>query len=160
MSPDDDWARRWPGRREIQELLRHLPALERPSAELFVPPSGLSGALPAGPEPAPEVSDLVGDLYRLGFIRAFAWPDEQDELRALQTDPERLAGADLTDLVKLLTSHVRADRFVDGHLADAVQQGWIAGILRRLAAIDGLLDDAASAQRLIEDREGLASRPR
>jgi hypothetical protein len=38
-------------------------------------------------------------------------------------------------LRKLLTTHVRADRFVEGHLAGVLESGHMLAILRRLKDI-------------------------
>ena len=46
-----------------------------------------------------------------------------------------LETADLTTLRKLLTTHVRADRFSEGHLAGVLQSGHIVAVLRRLRKI-------------------------
>lgn len=53
--------------------------------------------------------------------------------RAKVSDPTALGGADLLTLRKLLTFHVRADRFSEGHLISAFEKGHITTILRRLA---------------------------
>ncbi len=60
-------------------------------------------------------------------------------MRELIEQPAALSAAD-TDLIRqLLTTHVRGDRFHEGHLAAMVQNGHLLAILRRLAAIrDGL----------------------
>jgi Family of unknown function (DUF6508) len=47
-------------------------------------------------------------------------------------DPALLAQADLLTLRKLLTAHVRQDRFIEGHLAQMLENGHISAILRRL----------------------------
>ncbi len=53
--------------------------------------------------------------------------------RAEVSDPTALGGADVLTLRKLLTFHVRADRFSEGHLISAFEKGHITAILRRLA---------------------------
>jgi hypothetical protein len=112
-----------PGDREILSLIKHLDSLDRPLSELF--------RWGGGEEKEPgvitfpwvdyslEVRKFVHDLYELGFIVPFDWPAWQEEGFQLQTSPGQLEGADLQDLVKLLTVHIRKDRFVEGHLAMA-----------------------------------------
>jgi Family of unknown function (DUF6508) len=153
---------RWPGREEIRALLRHLPALQQPAERLCRVHTALERTGPDGRaltmpwvEYGPEVTAFFSDVNRLGFVHVFDWPSwrERDELDA---DPRKLAAADLTDIVKLLTAHTRAERFVDGHWYGLLRSGRLVAVLRRLAAIDALLDTDPAADLLIEDREGLA----
>jgi hypothetical protein len=43
--------------------------------------------------------------------------------------------ADLLTLRKLLTLHVRGDRFVEGHLASVLESGHVTDILERMQQI-------------------------
>jgi hypothetical protein len=49
--------------------------------------------------------------------------------------PGALETANLLTLRKLLTVHVRKDRFVEGHLARMLECGHITAILRRLREV-------------------------
>ena len=55
--------------------------------------------------------------------------------RALTEDPEQLSAATLEDCRMLLTAHVRADRFIEGHLLHVFDTGHIVAVLRRVAEI-------------------------
>jgi hypothetical protein len=106
----------------------------------------------------PEFDSFHRDLARLGFIQRFAWPDWVPRGLALQQDPDAMARADLTDLVKLLTWHIRAERFGDGHLANALQDGWLLAIMRRLQEISAELErDPERAAHLIANREAFGN---
>lgn len=70
-----------------------------------------------------------------GIIEVFDWPEWQPEAIRLYEDPALLAIADLTTLRRLLTLHIRKDRFSEGHLATMIEEGHILAILRRLAEI-------------------------
>lgn len=154
---------RWPGREEIRALLRHLPALRRPAEQLcrVHPPerTGPDGQALTMPwvRYGPEVTAFFSDVSRLGFVQVFDWPSWR-ERGELDADPRKLAAADLTDIVKLLTAHTRAERFVDGHWYGLLRSGQLVAILQRLAEIETLLDTDPTAAHLIEDREGLARR--
>lgn len=50
-------------------------------------------------------------------------------------DPRRLENSDLSTIQKLLTAHIRADRFIEGHLAAVIESGHVAAILIRLREI-------------------------
>ena len=56
-------------------------------------------------------------------------------------DADALDGADLLTCRKLLTTDVRLDRFVDGHLAHNLETGQITAILRRLQQIRDKMRD-------------------
>jgi hypothetical protein len=84
---------------------------------------------------SPQVLQFVETLYREGFIVPFDWSAWQDEAARYVTDPSLLDSADLPTLQKLLTTHVRADRFSSGHLAQMIECGHILAVLRRLKTI-------------------------
>jgi hypothetical protein len=71
-----------------------------------------------------------------GWVRSdFDWGAWQDEAIKYVQDPDLLAQADVDTIERLLTLHIRRDRFNDGHLAWAVESGHIIAILRRLQDI-------------------------
>jgi hypothetical protein len=89
----------------------------------------------AHPILAPEVLDFVDTLYGVGWVLPFDWPEWQPTAEDLLNDPEKLEAADLVTIQKLLTVHVRKDRFCDGHLLGMLQCGHIVAILRRLKSL-------------------------
>jgi uncharacterized protein DUF6508 len=128
-----------PDGRAIQRIVRNLDWLEEPEAPLYVwrieePAADGSIQFP-WVQYAPEVERLVGELYELGFVVPFDWSGEAPQLLPLNEDEERMNTASLEEVVKLLTLHVRADRFSEGHLADALDRGLITRLLRRLKEI-------------------------
>ncbi len=74
-------------------------------------------------------------LDRHGWIVSFDWPGWSQEARSYTDSPEKLAMADLDTIQKLFTTHIRAERFCEGHLASVVKSGHITALLRRLAEI-------------------------
>src|SRR5688500_17575826 len=47
--------------------------------------------------------------------------------------PDALGEATLDDVRRLMTVHIRNDRFVEGHLLDAFESGHIVRVLERIA---------------------------
>jgi ADP-ribosyl-[dinitrogen reductase] hydrolase len=123
-------------RARMEGLLQFLPAIEE-SGFVF-------GQFHMSPPDQPELSfgweygevgtRLADAVYRFGWWMPFDW-STWEEGRRLVEDPARLSGAGLTTLRKLLTMHVRADRFADGHLAAVHRSGHLAAILRRVAEL-------------------------
>lgn len=74
-------------------------------------------------------------FYASDFLISFDWSDWQDEARRYFADPELLQTADVLILRRLLTLHIRKDRFWDGHLCEMIERGHISSILRRLKAL-------------------------
>jgi hypothetical protein len=70
-----------------------------------------------------------------GWLEPFDWTSWQEEALAYYQAPEKLGDADIATIRKLLTLHVRRDRFSEGHLAAMVESGHLAAIVRRLQAI-------------------------
>lgn len=82
--------------------------------------------------PDEKLSEFVEVLYQHGWVTPFDWPAWREEADRFVASPGLLASADLDVLRKLLTSHVRQDRFCEGHLAEMVRTGHVAALLRRL----------------------------
>jgi len=63
-----------------------------------------------------QVDAFQQDLYDLGFVYRFEWGEGQDEAERLAVTPGALDGADLVAPMKMLTVHIRKERFSGGHL--------------------------------------------
>lgn len=71
------------------------------------------------------------------IVSDFNWPEWQktDRARQLLEKPDAIADATVEDLEHLLTTHIRADRFIEGHLAATFDNGQLTAISRRAAAL-------------------------
>jgi hypothetical protein len=88
---------------------------------------------------AEELVAFVASLYEHGFVQMFEWSDWHQEAERYFAQQELIAKADLQTCIKLLTYHVRSDRFTDGHLAHMISSGHIAQIMFRLRDLrDGI----------------------
>ncbi len=83
-------------------------------------------------DPSPELAAFEQALYGYGWIAEFDWPDWQDEATRLVGAPGALKTAGVGTLQKLFTSHLRKERFCEGHLAAMFECGHLAAALRRL----------------------------
>jgi hypothetical protein len=72
-------------------------------------------------------------LYRHGFIRDFDWPKWMPDAQRIFDNPALLQRARMSTCVRLLTLHVRNERFCDGHLGAMLDAGHITEILRRMS---------------------------
>ena len=119
------------GTKSIQRILKFLPIFDDPEFEFTRPdPDGGWDQWEA-----PELDQFVSELYNIDFLIQFDWPDWQDEAVRFYQEPDLIEQADLTTIRKLLTLHVRKDRFVDGHLSGMFEDRHIQNILRRLKVI-------------------------
>ena len=91
-----------------------------------------------------EVVEFLVAVEGLGLLR-YDYRSHVDRLQPAIRDPARIAALRAEDCLHLLTYHIRADRFVDGHLARTLDRGDLAAILRRLAEIRR--QDGASSRR-------------
>ncbi|MBD2253389.1 hypothetical protein H6G14_19105 [Nostoc parmelioides FACHB-3921] len=82
-----------------------------------------------------EFNRFITALYAGNFVISFDWTNWQDEANRFVTNPELLNLADISTIQKLLTSHVRKERFCSGHLAQMIDNGHLLTILQRLQAI-------------------------
>jgi Family of unknown function (DUF6508) len=130
---------RLPDRDDIEAILAWEPVLRRPAPELFEwqPSRRRDDGVHTMPyvEFAPEFLGFLKALGHHRFLVPFAWPAWAEEGMAIQRDPARLREADLPTIVRLFTMHVRADRFMEGHLAEAIERGWLLALLERLRSI-------------------------
>ena len=88
-------------------------------------------------EYSPEVLSFIEALNDASVVLDFAWGAWQPQALRYYEEPFRLGRARLTTLRKLLSLHLRKDRFVEGHLAGMLESGHITAILRRAAHLVG-----------------------
>lgn len=124
-----------------------LPQAEHLSAMLaFIPifadPAFCPGhVIPMEEDGLPEelfiktVSRFMDACYKNGMVVKFDWEGWESEATALMNDPVRLESADLPTLRRLLTWHVRQNRFSRDHLAGKIAEGHILALLKRLKAL-------------------------
>ncbi len=117
------------------DLLVFLPELESPD---FAPGES---HMPEGHLPYYSLGDtgsrLMKACYASGVMVDFDWAAWQAPARELAENPRALERADLLTLRKLLTGHLRNDRFCEGHFGEVLESGHIAAILRRAAQLLG-----------------------
>jgi Family of unknown function (DUF6508) len=80
----------------------------------------------------PAVYEFIKACYDNGFVQSFDWPAWAGEARQYMADPKLVASARLTTCIKLVTGHIRYERFCDGHLHSQFESGHLTAILRRL----------------------------
>ncbi len=83
----------------------------------------------------PELIEFHRACGRNGWIEVFEWPAWQSVALNYYENPGALDTAGVDDIRKLLTLHIRKDRFSEGHLATMVENGHLAAILKRLQSI-------------------------
>lgn len=89
-----------------------------------------SGALrTAGPAAADA---LIATMSTSNFIAPFDWQAFIATLGRPADDPAVLQDADLDTIRRLMTAHVRTDRFVGGHLDRLTASGYIDTAMTRL----------------------------
>ena len=75
------------------------------------------------------------------MIYEFAWPKWQKEAEMYFHNPILLEIANLEIIRKLLTLHIRKDRFCDFHLDMMVKNGHMLQILKRLKELTSQIKD-------------------
>lgn len=117
---------------DMRAILSFLPVFEQldfKPGEWQTPPGTLGYF-----DYAPVVLEFLSALSKHNFIFPFDWPNWQEGKQLIE-HPERIQSANLSTLRRLLTLHVRADRFSEGHLARVFETGQMVMILRRIAEI-------------------------
>ena len=122
---------------DFDAILRFLPVFEREGFEFAEYNKGGEGQFPYYSF-SPEAHEFIQTLYDHNWIINFDWSAWVEEMgvERLQA-PEFIGAADLEVLRKLLTTHVRHDRFCEGHLPVTFKNGDITAILKRVNEIRG-----------------------
>ena len=121
------------GPRQLDAVLEFLPIFEQPEY-VFGEWRSPEGQFPYY-SMSREAEDFVQALYDQQIIFSFDWMSWQEDAERYVSAPEALETADLLVLRKLFTTHVRKDRFGEGHLASMLECDHITAILRRLKKI-------------------------
>lgn len=87
------------------------------------------------------VMEFVQVLYGNNWVTPqFDWTEWQDSAKQYIESPEMVESADAATIQKLLTTHARADRFCEGHLASMFENGHILALLQRLKVLRAKID--------------------
>ena len=126
-----------PGPADIKAVLAFLPIFEKPGFMFAEECGGEKQADGSFTMPWVALSDdasrFIKRLYEHRFIlSSFKWTEWQHEAERYVNDPTAIKSADLETICKLLTTHVRKDRFCEGHLAGMFECGHLVNLLRRL----------------------------
>jgi hypothetical protein len=85
----------------------------------------------------PEVDRFVEDMYAAKLVRPVDWMRwaGTPEAQQLISDPAAISGASHDDLINLLTTILRGERFSDGEIASAYERGTLLAIAQRAQAL-------------------------
>ena len=117
----------------LQEIIPDKVVIESPGRVLEQDGSNLVLAMHGKYHPL--VEEFQQALYRHGFIRIYDWGKWIPQGKAIYNDRKSLDRASMTSCLKLLTLHVRNDRFVEGHFAAMLTSGHIIAVLKRMEQI-------------------------
>jgi hypothetical protein len=95
----------------------------------------------------PTIWKLMRAFEDNGFVQSYDWGTWQPEAERIFHNPPLLETADLETCVKLITLHVRKDRFCSGHFGEMVASGHLAAILRRLDVLRKILAQVAGTPK-------------
>jgi len=87
------------------------------------------------------VLSFVQTLHNSGWVTPkFKWTNWQDDAQKYVSSTDKIDSADAKTIQKLFTTHVRKERFCEGHLAAMFEDGHILALLRRLRVIRSDMD--------------------
>jgi len=97
------------------------------------------GALEVSLEPSyhPAIRELMRSLNENHLVQPFDWSSWQPTAEKICKAQSLVSKASLETCTKLITLHVRKDRFCGGHFGEMVRSGHISAILHRLAELRG-----------------------
>ena len=127
-----------PGLADVDAILRFLPLLSAPGFDAghFHPAETHEGVtMPPMFGASPVLLDLIQALLDHHWVLEFDWTEWQPVAERYAHHPELLADAGIGTVRKILTTHVRKDHYVEGHLAEVVRSGHLVAVLRRLETL-------------------------
>jgi hypothetical protein len=88
------------------------------------------------PAPRPEVYPWFRILEETGFVFSFDWPDWLPNQKLEHpNDPSVLKDASLETLRRLMSAHLRLERFGPGHLRELFSSGYMSQFVDRLRSL-------------------------
>lgn len=124
----------------IRRILSFLPSLSIRAVKYGEPPrieEAGKNACSIYPSCLSETaSDFIQACYDENFVQPFDWNKWSSRHQTELSDDTFIAQANTSRIIRLLTTHIRADRFCDGHLLSVLEDGTIARILKRLEQIN------------------------
>lgn len=131
-----------PGPADVAAVLAFLPIFEKPGFKFGESCGGEKESDGSFTMPyfslSARASRFVKALYDHKFIlTSFVWTKWQNEAERYVTDPTAIESADLETICRLLTTHVRKDRFCEGHLAEMFDCGHLLNLMGRLRSTLG-----------------------
>jgi hypothetical protein len=131
----------------LRLLARNVRRLEREDADFgaWAPSTTRDDGVIVMPwyELGSDAEAFLADARAGGWVTPFDWPGwaASPDGQRLIGHPDAVAGATVEDLARLLTTYVRGDRFNEGLLASAHENGMLVAIARRAGR---LADEIAS----------------
>jgi len=145
-TPDSPPTFSLPTKAQIKSILRFLPAFGHPTE----PPSDWEQTAPEKftyRGTTGEAAALQSALHKEGFNHVgfpyMQWLDAGG--RRYMKTPKLIATADLLTLCRIITVHLRGERFCWGYFSSLLSNGQMAAILQRLAAIYSEMDEGIKA---------------
>ncbi len=78
-----------------------------------------------------EVLKFVDDFYKEKFDYPFDWTKHTDDFWELSNNKESFEDSDIETIIKFLSTIINADRFIEGTMAFAIDNGHILAILNK-----------------------------
>jgi len=123
-------------RSDMDAVLRYLPQFEREDygfGERVDYSEGRPGLVAVATELLPDADAFFYTLYGHGWVVSFDWPSWADRVGMDYMESLAVVSeADLPALRRLVTAHVRAERFNDGHFLHMLKAGYSTAVLRRI----------------------------
>ena len=129
-------------KKELESLLSLIPELEAHEGSFGEHDFRTEGdTLHMGPFIySPLLNRIMSAVHISGLRLQFNWGAWQDEAHRICYEPGLLERADLETIRRLLTLHLRKERFCEGHLAAVCEEGLM---LRTLMRLKELYDEGA-----------------
>ena len=126
-----------PSKENIKNLLKYLPVFNEPGYSPGKPRYEKKGnSVTLWPYCYNDaVRGFMNSCYKEGFMYSYNWSEYSGKVKEIQSRKSPYDEASLFEMCKILTGHMRNERFCDGHVASVIENGMMQALLGRLEQI-------------------------
>jgi hypothetical protein len=122
----------------VRKVLSFIPKFENPDIDFGTGPDLVKKDDVLHWKPAvfsETVSQFIQACYDANLVQPFDWTSWADEHKGELSSDGFIQKAGLETIIKLITGHIRTERFVEGHLLSVLKDGTMLKILKRLKQV-------------------------
>lgn len=123
---------------DFEEILSYRTILEQPAGRLQAKQGNMENSVQENIMDNREFIGFLDALNYTGFVENFdyiSWAEKRNSLRSVKSMVDEVGQMDLDELRKLMTYHIRVERFSEGHLQQLYDSGFFDSFFDKLESL-------------------------